>query len=84
MNGRDDISLPEHVRDQPLQVQLAVLYERVKNLNEEVKSLRRTLWVFISAIVSGAVLFLVSVASGWVGPKASAAAALHFAMRWFH
>lgn len=67
MAVRDEF--PDNVRDLPLPVQVAVLYERVKNLSEDVQSLRRTLWVFISAIISGAVLFLFSVANGWLSHK---------------
>jgi hypothetical protein len=58
---------PTHVRDLPLDTKVAVLYERVQNLDEDVKSLRRTLWAFISALIAGAVLFLFSIASGWIG-----------------
>lgn len=60
---------PEDIRNLPTQTQLAVLYERVQNLTDDVTSLRRTLQVFIGAIVSGAVLFLFSVAQGWIGKQ---------------
>ena len=45
---------PDHVRNLPIDTKVAVLYERVRNLDEDVKALKRTLWVFISAIVAGA------------------------------
>jgi hypothetical protein len=70
-------SYPDHVRHLSLDTKVEVLYERVKNLDEDVQSLRRTLWAFVGAIISGGILFLFSVASGWIGPH-GASAALRF------
>ena len=60
---------PEHIKHLPLETKVEVLYERVRNLDEDVKSLRKTLWAFLSALIAGAILFLFSVASGWIGPR---------------
>lgn len=75
----DQSAIPEHIRDLPQQVQLAVLYERVQNLGEEVKGLKRSLWAFVFSILGGALLFLLSVAVGWLGPHSGAA---HGAIDW--
>lgn len=70
--------LPDHIDGLSTEAQIAVLYERIKNLSDDVKSLRRVLWVFLSAIVSGAILFLFSVASGWIGRPTSPGSAVIF------
>jgi chromate transport protein ChrA len=49
-------------------VQLAVLYERVGSLSEDVEGMRRALWATVTAVVGGALLFLFSEAAGWIGP----------------
>jgi hypothetical protein len=67
--------LPDEVREMPLQTQVAVLYERVGTLKDEVRGLRRALWSFVFSILTGALLFLFSVASGWLGKNPSAVAA---------
>jgi hypothetical protein len=76
-NERDrmEAQMPEHLRDLPLEVQVAVLYERVGNgnaritaLSREVQGLRRALWSFVFSLIGGVVLFLFSVATGWIGP----------------
>lgn len=70
-----DSRMPQHLRDLPVETQVAVLYERVGNGNDritalgrEVQGLRRALWSFVFSIIGGAILFLFSVASGWIGP----------------
>lgn len=67
--------MPDDIRHLPLGIQVAVLYERVRNGNQridglakEVQALRRALWAFVFSIVSGALLFLFSIAAGWIGP----------------
>ena len=78
--------MPQHLRDMPVETQVAVLYERVGNGNQritalgteidnlrkelggQVQGLRRALWSFVFSLVGGAILFLFSIASGWVGP----------------
>lgn len=75
---------PEDFREQPLQVKVAVLAEQVKNLKEEVRGLRRALWSFVFSVLGGAVLFLLSIASGWIGPKATASIAVgREVAKWF-
>lgn len=64
------------MRGQPIETQVAVLYERVKNLGDEVQGLRRALWSFVFSILGGAILFLLSVAQGWLGPHSGNASAL--------
>jgi hypothetical protein len=73
VSRREQDGLPEDVRGLPVQIQVAVLYERVGTLQSEVKSLRKALWSFVFSILGGAVLFLFSLASGWIGPKAHTA-----------
>lgn len=67
--------LPDSIRNLPIETQVAVLYERVGNLGTEVKALKRALWSFVAAIISGSLLFLLSIASGWIGPGSHASAA---------
>lgn len=71
-------SLPDSVRDLPLQSQVAVLYERVNNLASEVKSLKRALWAFVFSLLGGCILFLLSITAGWLGPKNGGTSALKF------
>lgn len=59
---------PREIRDLPVETQVAVLYERVGTLREEVRALRRALWAFVFSILGGAVIFMFSIASGWIGP----------------
>lgn len=73
MNKGGNEPLPQHIRDLPIQVQVAVLYERVKNLDDEVAGLRRALWSFVFSLLGGALLFLLSIAAGWIGPRAHSA-----------
>jgi hypothetical protein len=76
--------LPDDVRGMPVQIQVAVLYERVGTLQAEVKSLRKALWSFVFSILGGAVLFLFSIASGWIGPKShTAIAEVQGILEWF-
>lgn len=67
----------EQMAGLPLEIQVAVLYERVGTLKDEVKALKRAVWSAVASIIGGAVLFLFSLASGWIGPKAPTA---HVAM----
>lgn len=58
MTQRNDF--PETVRGQPLVTQVAVLYERVASLSDEVRALKRALWAVVVSVVGGALLFLFS------------------------
>ena len=71
-------SVPPHIRGLPIETQVAVLYERVNNLGNEVKALKRALWAFVFSILGGALLFLLTVAAGWIGPRTGATAAWRF------
>lgn len=66
-NGKN--SLPDNIKDLPWQVQMAVLYERVQNLDDRVKTLTRSLWAGIGTLITGMLLYLFSVSSGWIGPQ---------------
>lgn len=68
--------VPDNIRGLPIETQVAVLYERVQNLGDEVQSLRRALWAFVFSILGGALLFLLSIAAGWLGPKHAVAMAI--------
>lgn len=68
-NGSND-NLPEHVRGLPLEIQVAVLYERVGNLAAQVKRLIQWIATGVVTILGGIVIGLFSVAAGWVGPHA--------------
>lgn len=68
-------SLPEHVRGLPPEVQIAVLYERVGNLAEDVKGLKNIIIGGIATLLTGIILGAISVAAGWLGPHAGAATA---------
>lgn len=70
MSDRGHESLPEHIRDLPLQTQVAVLYERVGNLAAKVDKLVQWIATGVVTIVVGVILGLFSVAAGWVGPHA--------------
>ncbi len=60
--------MPQHLRDMPVEVQVAVLYERVGNLAEEVHSLKRALWALVFSVLTSMIVFLfVTVAAGWIG-----------------
>ena len=72
MSRRSGETFPDDVRGLPLQVQVAVLYERVNSLSQEVRGTRRALWGFVFSVLGGAILFLFSVASGWLGPHTTA------------
>jgi hypothetical protein len=74
-------AVPEHIRGLPIEVQVAVLYERVNNLAGEVKSLKKALWAFVFSILGGALLFLLSVTAGWIGPQHGVSGAVHAAVR---
>ncbi len=68
MSPRKDEAMPQFLRDQPLEVQVAVLYERVGNLAEEVHSLKRALWALVFSVLTSMIVFLfVTVAAGWIG-----------------
>jgi hypothetical protein len=75
-------AVPEHIRGLPQDVQIAVLYERVKNLGDEVKALKRALWSFVFSILGGALLFLLSLAAGWIGPNHGVSGAVGAAWKW--
>jgi hypothetical protein len=70
----DDV-LPEHVRGLPLETQVAVLYERVGNLGEDVKGLKTIILGSIATVLIAVAGAVISVASGWVGPHAASTAA---------
>lgn len=64
--------LPDNIRGEPLETQVAVLYERVRNLSEDVQGLKN---IIVGGIVSGLLAIggtAVSVAAGWLGPHAAA------------
>lgn len=70
-----DEALPEHVRGLPVEVQVAVLYERVGNLTEDVKGLKTIILGGIVTLLTGMLLGAVSIAAGWLGPHAGATVA---------
>lgn len=50
--------LPENIRDLPLQIQVAVLYERVGTLTLEVKFMKRGFWALVLTILTTSVTAL--------------------------
>jgi hypothetical protein len=46
---------------------VAVLEERMANLTEEVHGLRRALWAFVFSVLSGAIIFMLSIVTGALG-----------------
>ncbi len=73
----NDHPYPKSVADEPINVQIAVLYERVGSLSDDVRSMKRAFWGTTASVVGGAILFLFAEASGWIGPHKAQAAA-HF------
>lgn len=59
--------MPEHVRELPVETQIAVLYERVGALSDEVHALKRALWTLVFTVLGGMILTLFSIAAGWIG-----------------
>lgn len=67
-------SLPDNIRGEPIETQVAVLYERVGNLKDDVRGLKN---IILGGIVSGLLAVggtAVSVAAGWLGPHTAVAA----------
>lgn len=50
-----------------LTVKVEVTDERVKNLADEVHGLKRALWAFVFSVLSGAIIFLLTIVTGTVG-----------------
>ncbi len=66
-----DEKMPQYLREQSLEAQILVLYERVGNLSQEVHSLKRALWALVFSVLSSMIVFLfVTVAAGWIGGPA--------------
>lgn len=59
-----DRRIDEHTSIGP---KVAVLEERVTNLTEEVHGLRRALWAFVFSVLSGAIIFLLTIVTGTIG-----------------
>jgi hypothetical protein len=53
----------------PLEVKVAVLYERVDNMGSEVHAMKRALWGVVFSIVLAVLVFALSVASGVIGGR---------------
>jgi hypothetical protein len=57
-----------HVRDElPLEVRVALLEQAVAQLQERFDTLFKAIVGLIATLLSGMLLFLFSVASGWIG-----------------
>lgn len=52
---------PDQIKNLPQDVQVAVLYERVKNLADDVGALKRAFYTFAIGTVGSAVLFAFTV-----------------------
>lgn len=64
------------VINMPVETQVAVLYERVGTMRDEIRGLRRAIYSFVGTVGAGAVLFLFSLAAGWIGPHGAAHSAV--------
>jgi hypothetical protein len=53
----------------PLEVKVAVLYERVDNMGSEVHAMKRALWGVVFSIVLAVLVFALSVTSGVIGGR---------------
>ena len=58
---------PREFERLPLETQVAVLYERVANLGDDVHGMKRALWGMVFSIVLAVLVFALSVASGVIG-----------------
>lgn len=73
VNVKRDESLPDHVRGLPLETQVAVLYERVRNVSDDVQGLKNLIKGAIATLLTGIILAAIGVAAGFLGPHSSAA-----------
>jgi hypothetical protein len=67
MSSRSEGRMPQHLREEPPEVQIAVLYERVSNLTYEVRGLKRALWAVAITVIAATITFLFSLANGLLG-----------------
>lgn len=58
---------PREFERLPLEVKVAVLYERVDNMGEEVHAMKKALWGVVFSIVLAVLVFALSIASGVIG-----------------
>jgi hypothetical protein len=62
----------------PLGERVASLETTVEILLAEVRSMKRALWGVVATVLGGMLLFLFSLASGWIGPGSGGISALPF------
>lgn len=60
----------------PLGERVASLETTVEILLAEVRSMKRALWGVVATVLGGMLLFLFSLATGWIGPGTSGVSAL--------
>ena len=60
--------LPANIRDLPLEVQVAVLYERVGYLTLEVRFMKRGFWALVLTILTASISLLAYTLGHGAGP----------------